>query len=105
MIFLNLLYFVCISLSFSYMWSFSNILKPIRNIIAKIPYINKPLICPECCSFWVGVLVSFLYNPIIINYNIIIPNIICGLVTHLFASFLYKSKYLYSNSSALKFIN
>lgn len=86
------------------MWSFSDIFKPIRNFIAKIPYIRKPFICPECFSFWIGLLVSFLYNPIIINYNLFIPNIICGLITHFFASIIYKNIFK-KNQSSLNFIN
>lgn len=88
---LNLVYFLCLSLSISYMWSFSEIFKPLRNALAKIPYIRKPLLCPECSSFWIGLLTSFLYNPIILDINVtLITNIFCGLVTHLFASYLYK---------------
>ncbi len=93
MIFLELLYFLCISLSFSVMWSFSSIFSPIRNLISRIPYIHKPFICPECASFWVGLFVSFLYNPIILDIDMpILGNIICGLVTHLFAFFFYSKK-------------
>jgi hypothetical protein len=104
MLFFNLLYFICISLSFSYMWSFSDIFRPSRNFISKIPYIKKIFLCPECCSFWIGLLTSFLYNPISINYNLFLSNIICGLVTHLFASFLYK-KMNKNENSKLNFIN
>ena len=89
----DVLYFVCLSLSFSVMWSFSEIFRPIRNIVSRIPYIRKPLICPECSSFWIGFFVSFLYNPVILDFNIlIINNIVCGLLTHLFAFFLYGKK-------------
>jgi hypothetical protein len=84
------------------MWSFSDIFRNIRNFVSKIPYIKKPLICPECCSFWVGILTSLLYNPIVINYNFILSNIICGLITHLVASFIYKNK---KENSKLNFIN
>lgn len=87
-------------MSFSYMWSFSEFFRPFRNFLSKIPYIKKPLLCPECFSFWVGVLVSFLYNPIVIYYNILLPNIICGLVTHMFACLIYKKK-----TSSLNIIN
>lgn len=91
--FFDLLYFVCLSLSFSVMWSFSEIFGPIRNIASRIPYIRKPLICPECSSFWIGFLVSFLYNPVVLNFDIlIVENVICGLLTHLFAFFLYSKK-------------
>ena len=93
MLFFNLLYFLCISLSISTMWSFSEIFSPLRNIASRIPYIRKPLTCPECSSFWIGVLTSFIYNPIELNVNFyILPNIVCGLVTYLFAHFFYKKK-------------
>lgn len=93
MMFLNLLYFLAISLSFSVMWSFSKILSPFRNFISRIPYIRRPLICPECSSFWVGLMCSFIYNPIYIDLNFpILTNIICGLITHLCCFFLYKEK-------------
>lgn len=74
------------------MWSFAEIFKPIRNLVAKVPFIRRPLLCPECCSFWVGLFVSFLYNPIVLDWNLgIITNICAGLVTHFFACFLYKT--------------
>jgi uncharacterized protein YacL len=101
--FLNVLYFVCLSMSFSVMWSFSEIFRPVRNIISRIPYIRRALICPECSSFWIGLLVSFLYNPIILDFNIIfVNNVICGLITHLFAFFLYGKK---SIDKSIEFIN
>ena len=99
----NLLYYVVMSLSVSYMWSFSEIFRKPRNIISQIPYINKPFICPECCSFWIGLFVSFLYNPITLDVNIIcISNVMCGLVTHLFASFIYKRV---KKPDSIQFIN
>ena len=88
---INLLYFLCLSLSVSYMYSFSKIFEPIRSKILLIPYVRVPMSCPECSSFWFGLLVSFLYNPIFLNIDIfLLSNIFCGLVTHLFAGFLYK---------------
>lgn len=91
MLLFNLLYYILISLSFSYMWSFADIFIPVRNFVARIPYVRRPLLCPECSSFWVGLFVSFLYNPLILDINVLfLTNICCGLVTHLFACFLYK---------------
>lgn len=89
MIFFNLLVYILLSLSLSFIWSFADIFVPVRNFIAKIPYIRRPLLCPECSSFWVGLLVSFLYNPLLNILNIF-SYIFCGLVNHLFACFLYK---------------
>ena len=89
----DLLYFVCLSLSVSYMYSFSEIFRPIRNKISFIPYIRRPLSCPECSSFWFGLLVSLCYNPIQLDFYVpILSNILCGLVTHLFAAVIYKKK-------------
>jgi hypothetical protein len=98
----NLFYFICLSLSVSYMYSFSEIFRSVRNIIARIPYIRRPFLCPECASFWFGLLVSELYNPIHLDFTIpLLTNIFCGLVTHLFACFLYKKK----EKSTVNFIN
>jgi hypothetical protein len=75
------------------MWSFSEIFTPIRNFVSRIPYLRRPLICPECSSFWVGVFSSILYNPIVLDFDyILISNILCGLITHLFCFFLYREK-------------
>ena len=75
------------------MYSFSDIFLPIRNYISKIPYIRIPFLCPECSSFWFGLFTSFLYNPIILDYSLpVITNLFCGLTTHLFASYIYKTK-------------
>jgi hypothetical protein len=74
------------------MWSYSEIFNPVRIIISRIPYIRKPLLCPECSSFWVGFFASFLYNPVILDVDIIgFSNIICGLITHLCAFYFYKN--------------
>lgn len=73
------------------MWSFAEIFRPVRNFVAKIPYVRRPLLCPECSSFWIGLGVSFLFNPILLDWHFpLVSNICAGLVTHLFASLLYK---------------
>ena len=85
----NLFVYVILSLSLSFVWSFSEIFSPVRNFVAKIPYIRKPLLCPECSSFWVGLFTTLFYNPLfdLLNY---FSYFFCGLVVHLFACFLYK---------------
>ena len=89
MIFFETLTYIILGLSVSFMWSFSEIFRPIRNFVAKIPYIKKPLICPECSSFWMGLLVSFFYNPLLLTLGFL-SYLFCGLLVHLFACFLYK---------------
>jgi hypothetical protein len=89
MIFFELLTYVVLSISVSFMWSFSEIFSPIRNFIAKIPYVRKPFLCPECSSFWMGILTSLFYNPLF-NTLGFVSYPFCGLLVHLFACFLYK---------------
>ena len=81
--------YLVLSLSVSFMWSFSEIFSPVRNLVARIPYIRRPLICPECSSFWMGVLVSAFYNPLFSELGFI-SYAFCGLSTHLIACFAYK---------------
>jgi hypothetical protein len=103
MILFELLYFVILSLAVSYMWSYSSIFAPIRALTTKIPYVRVPMLCPDCSSFWFGLLVSFLYNPIVLIISLpLLTNLFCGLVTHLFASFLYKIKNSIELSSTTK---
>jgi hypothetical protein len=71
------------------MWSFSEILLPVRRAVSKIPYIRKPLTCPDCSAFWVGVFVSLFYSPFNFKYSVL-SYIVSGLVTHFTASVLYK---------------
>jgi len=71
------------------MWSFSEVFAPIRNFVAKIPYVRKPLLCPECSSFWVGLFTCLFYNPLFVTLNYFSFPFL-GLTTHLFACFLYK---------------
>lgn len=85
------LIYILISLSASYMWSFSEIFRPIRNFVAKIPFVNRPLICPECSSFWVGLFVYlFVYAPFAPTSIFFVNAAIGGLIVHLCACILYK---------------
>lgn len=87
----NIFYFLLISLSVSYMWSFSEIFSPIRTFVSKIPYIRRPFLCPVCSSFWFGFGSSFLYNPFILDVSLpLISNCIAGLITHFVAVCVYK---------------
>ena len=89
MILFETLTYIILGLSVSFMWSFSDIFSPVRNLIARVPYIRTPLICPECSSFWMGVLTSLFYNPLfsVLGY---FSYPFSGLIVHLFACFIYK---------------
>lgn len=72
-------YLLC-CLGVSYAWSDTDASTPFRNMVARIPYIRKPLLCHECCSFWISLLVSLFFNPLN-DYGFITSNIIlafCG---------------------------
>lgn len=86
----SLFLFLLMSLSIAYMWSHADVFSPMRNFIVKVPFIRRPLLCPECFSFWAGLGVSFIINPLAgITYHIV-SNIFCGLIVHLIAATLYK---------------
>ena len=90
----NLIIFLLMSISAAYMWSHADIFSFFRNKIARIPYIRKPLLCPDCFSFWAGFGVSFLFNPLVGLTYAFVTNLFCGLITYLIASTLYKHEIL-----------
>lgn len=57
------IYLLC-SLGLCYAWSDTDISRYLRNFVAKIPYIRKPLLCHECSSFWISLGLSFWINPL-----------------------------------------
>ena len=61
---MSFLIFLFCCLGISYAWSDTEVTIPLRNLVARIPYINKPLLCHECSSFWISLGVSFLINPL-----------------------------------------
>jgi hypothetical protein len=61
--FYQFLAYLFICLGVTYAWSDTEIARPFRNFIAKIPYIHKPLLCHECSSFWISLAISFFINP------------------------------------------
>jgi len=58
-----LLYFLCLSLGVCYAWSDTEVSVPFRNYIAKFPILSKPLLCHECSSFWISLLLTCFINP------------------------------------------
>ncbi len=75
----TIIYLIC-CLGVSYAWSDTDASTPFRNMVARIPYIRKPLLCHECASFWISLFVSLFFNPLN-DHGFIISNIIlafCG---------------------------
>lgn len=70
--------YLVICLGITYAWSDTEISVPIRNFIADIPYIHKPLLCHECSSFWISFFVSFFINPLSDLTYFLLSNIFCA---------------------------
>lgn len=87
MIFFDVLTYLILSSSLAFLWNFAEIFIPIRNLIAKIPYLRKPLLCPECSSFWIGLCFSLFYNPLYTELKYL-SYILCGSITHLLTAYL-----------------
>lgn len=51
-------------LGVSYAWADTEVSVPLRNLVARVPYVRKPLLCHECSSFWISFGLSFLVNPL-----------------------------------------
>jgi hypothetical protein len=56
--------YLFISLALSYAWSDTEVTRPLRNLVARVPYVRKPLLCHECVSFWISLGLSFFLNPL-----------------------------------------
>lgn len=70
--------FLICSLGLTYAWSDTEASRPLRNFIATIPYIHKPLLCHECSSFWISLILSIFLNPLESYTFSIISNILCA---------------------------
>lgn len=69
------------SLALSYAWSDTEVSKPLRNLVARVPYIRKPLLCHECVSFWISLALSWFLNPLEDMTTPIVSNLLsafCG---------------------------
>lgn len=58
------LIYLTLCLALTYAWSDTEASIPFRNLVARIPYIRKPLLCHECSSFWISLGLSFFINPL-----------------------------------------
>jgi len=85
--FYNFLAYLFLCLSITYAWSDTEAARPFRNFLVKIPYIHKPLLCHECSSFWISLVLSFFINPFITLTYPILSNILsafCGFFINLY---------------------
>lgn len=72
-----IIYLFC-CLGVSYAWSDTEVSIPLRNMVAKVPYISKALLCHECSSFWISLFISMIINPLGDIKLPIISNILCA---------------------------
>lgn len=83
---LFVIYLFC-SLALSYAWSDTEVTRPLRNLVARVPYIRKPLLCHECVSFWISLGLSFFLNPLQDLTTPIVSNLLsafCGFFINLY---------------------
>lgn len=86
----ELVVFILVSLGISAAWNLADIFEYPRLLAGFIPYLNKPLLCPECNSFWIGIFVSLFLNPINSLTYIGLSNFFCGIISHLIAVVFYR---------------
>lgn len=83
-------------MSLAYAWSDTEASRPFRNIIARIPYIRKPLLCHECSSFWISLGLSFFLNPFYFLVYPYVSNLLCAFsgffINYLFVRHVLKEK-------------
>jgi hypothetical protein len=60
----SFLIYLVACLGVTYAWSDTDVARPFRNLVARIPYVNVPMLCHECSSFWFSLGISFLLNPV-----------------------------------------
>lgn len=79
--------YLFLSLGVCYAWSDTDATQPLRNFVARIPYIRVPLLCHECSSFWISLFLTCFINPLE-DYSIpIVSNILsafCGFFANLY---------------------
>jgi hypothetical protein len=75
------------TLGICYAWSDTEVSVPLRNYVARLPFLRKVLLCHECSSFWISLAISFLINPAEEYCFPIISNFLsafCGFFINLF---------------------
>lgn len=94
---LELIVYLLISIGCSCLWSLADVFIPARNFVAKkVPNpIKKMLLCMECSSFWIGLVVAFMFCPFPdLRIPFYLCPIFCGIITHLCVRLLNKHEIL-----------
>ena len=84
---MSLISYLMVCLGVCYAWSDTEVSVPLRNRIAKIPYLHKPLLCHECSSFWISLAITFVLNPLSDYSPLYVSNVLsafCGFFINLF---------------------
>ena len=84
---ISLFSYLLVCLGVCYAWSDTEVAVPLRNRIATIPYLNKPLLCHECSSFWISLAITSVLNPLSEHSPLYMSNVLsafCGFFINLF---------------------
>lgn len=82
------------SLGLTYGWSDTEASRPLRNLVARIPYIRTPLLCHECSSFWIGLLLTFCINPLQYYTYPIVSNILSAFCAFFINLYFVRNSYI-----------
>lgn len=77
---MKLLIYLISSLGLCYAWSDTDASRPLRNLVARIPYVRTPLLCHECSSFWISLGLSFYINPLQDYTSPLVSNILSAFI-------------------------
>ena len=77
---INLIIYILCSLGLCYAWSDTEASRPFRNMVARIPYIRTPLLCHECSSFWISLLLTCCINPLSEYTSPFVSNILSAFI-------------------------
>lgn len=84
---IKLLIYLISSLGLCYAWSDTEASRPLRNLAARIPFLNKMLLCHECSSFWISLVLTIFINPLEEYTSVVASHILsafCGFFINLY---------------------
>ena len=88
--------FLIASLGVCYAWNDTEASRPFRNFVARIPYIRKPMLCHECSSFWISLILTLFINPL---EDLTFP--VCGNIISAFCGFFVNLYFVRNNLVSL----
>lgn len=89
-----LILYCIISLGICYAWNDTEISRPMRNIVARIPYVRSAMLCHECSSFWIGLVLSFFIDPVKPYCDSLVSHILSAFCSFFINLLFVRNKYV-----------